>query len=221
MLLVPGSLAASCSPRSSGDRATASGAVCARSNRVGGTTHHQPKPFLTSGYMVRLVSIMCSHTPPHASRCRSSRNIYGMAWEHRPSSGLEPPALATLPGSPGPGLASHVPAEPHPNGEPDPKEDMNTCGAATPRRRPRTARCTPPRATHHGDPGSITVTHGRLRASAGQRRRRRPGADRATVRGARDCAFRDPAGNLIRNQRAALSHPAIAAITCTDGTVRR
>jgi len=39
----------------------------------------------------------------------------------------------------------------------------------------------------------------RLRTAAGQRRRRRPGADRTTVRGARACAFRDPVGNLIRN----------------------
>ena len=39
--------------------------------------------------------------------------------------------------------------------------------------------------------------------------------------GVRDCAFLDPAGNLIRINDAALSHPAIAAMTCTDGTVRR
>jgi Glyoxalase/Bleomycin resistance protein/Dioxygenase superfamily len=39
--------------------------------------------------------------------------------------------------------------------------------------------------------------------------------------GVRDCAFRDPAGNLIQHKRAALSRPTIAAMTCTDGTVRR
>ena len=38
-----------------------------------------------------------------------------------------------------------------------------------------------------------------LRAAAGRRRRSRPGADRPAVR-VRDCAFRDPAGNLIRIQ---------------------
>jgi len=36
-----------------------------------------------------------------------------------------------------------------------------------------------------------------VRTNARQRRRGHPGADRAAVR-VRDCAFRDPAGNVIR-----------------------
>ncbi len=59
----------------------------------------------------------------------------------------------------------------------------------------------------------------RLRAAAGQRRRGRPGADRATVRRSRLRLPRSR-GQSDPHQRAALSHPAIAAITCTDGTVR-
>ncbi len=38
--------------------------------------------------------------------------------------------------------------------------------------------------------------------------------------GVRDCAVRDPAGNLIRIQESALSRLAMAAMTCTDGTVK-
>ena len=55
---------------------------------------------------------------------------------------------------------------------------------------------------------------------AGQRRRGRPGADRAAVRRSR---LRRPRsrGQPDPHPGAALSHPAIAAITCTDGTVRR
>jgi catechol 2,3-dioxygenase-like lactoylglutathione lyase family enzyme len=57
----------------------------------------------------------------------------------------------------------------------------------------------------------------RLQASG---RRRRPGADRAAERGSRLRLPRSR-GQPDPHQRAALSHPAIAAITCTDGTVRR
>src|ERR687895_569354 len=57
-----------------------------------------------------------------------------------------------------------------------------------------------------------------LRAAAGQRRGR-PGADRAAVRGSRLRLPRSR-GQPDPHPGAALSRPAIAAMTCTDGTVK-
>ena len=71
----------------------------------------------------------------------------------------------------------HAPAAPHPTGEPDPKEDMNTRGASdsetkAPHRSMHSPACHT-RATHHGDQRSVTATHGNSRPSDQDRRPRR------------------------------------------------
>jgi len=94
-----------------------------------------------------------------------------------------------------------------------------TSAAATSARR---SRCRWPRPRSFSAPASYWPRRPRrhLRAAAGQRRRDRPGADRAAVRRSR---LRRPRsrGQPDPHPGAALSRPAIAAMTCTDGTVRR
>jgi hypothetical protein len=76
------------SPHSSGERATASGAVSAGSNPAGGAYHEQAIPGLSCANDLAPVELLCSRMPPEAAKCRESRNIRGM--RSGPSSQLSP-----------------------------------------------------------------------------------------------------------------------------------
>jgi hypothetical protein len=73
-----GTLSEAHSPHSSGERATASGAVSAGSNPAGGAHIDQAKPVLSCENDPAPIERLCSRMPPQAAPSRQSRNIRGM-----------------------------------------------------------------------------------------------------------------------------------------------
>lgn len=71
----PSPQTATTSPRSSGDRATASGAVCAGSNPAGGTLDEVPKDPATSGF-ARCGVFLYAQPDAALSRCLSVAVAY-------------------------------------------------------------------------------------------------------------------------------------------------